>query len=131
MTIYLYDDLGLQQNFKFPEKFLEVMYASAVPYPRPWSYILEFPDYARFWFRQAQTQYVDRCIVPFAIRDDNDDVACFDGNDHSGDPKVHIVHFFASAGWEDRGSYDNFEAWQKMAKQESIEYQRSQADNES
>lgn len=41
----------------------------------------------------------NRCLIPFAKRDDNDDIACFElGKGES----VIIIHDFASHGFEDR-----------------------------
>ena len=51
-------------------------------------------------------------LFPFARRDDNDDIACWE-KDKPG--KVVIIHDFASSGWEQRQIFDNFEDWYKFA----------------
>jgi hypothetical protein len=50
--------------------------------------------------------------VPFARRQDNDDVACWDSDGHD----VAVVHDFATPGWEQRGHrFPNFTAWLRKA----------------
>lgn len=48
--------------------------------------------------------------IPFAVRQDNDDIACFEAD--SGE-EVLIVHDFASSGWELRRKYRGFWDWFK------------------
>ena len=61
-------------------------------------------------------------LVPFARRLDDDNVACFDVSEKSASPKVKIVHDFASSGWEDRGEFNDFEAWLNAAKEQAKEW---------
>ena len=61
-------------------------------------------------------------LVPFARRLDSDDVACFDVSEESSSPKVKIIHDFASAGWEGRGSFGDFGAWLDSAKEAAEEW---------
>jgi hypothetical protein len=68
-------------------------------------------------------QYPARQLVPFALWEGSDDVACFDGGAESGDPVVYYVHAYASPGWEDRGHVRNFAEWLEAAKEESSKYQ--------
>ena len=69
-----------------------------------------------------KNRYPERQLVPFARRDDGDDIACFEigkGN------KVQIVHDFASAGYEQRKEYDCFWDWFKDAVEEMIKEDES------
>lgn len=51
-----------------------------------------------------------RDLVPFAYRQDNDDIACFEkGYTES----VLVIHIGASPGWENEGSYSSFDEWFK------------------
>lgn len=63
-------------------------------------------------------RYPNRKLVPFARRDDSDDIACFEVGK---EPKVQIIHDFASEGYEQRGEYEGFWDWMKMAVDELIE----------
>lgn len=58
-------------------------------------------------FRGLQKRYPGRRLYPFARRDDNDDVACFE-DDNS---LVHIIHDFADIGWEQKEVFPTFVAW--------------------
>ena len=62
-----------------------------------------------------KSRYPNRKLVPFARRDDNDDIACFEVD--KGE-RVQIIHDFASVGYEQRGEYDSFKDWVKAAIEE-------------
>ena len=59
-------------------------------------------------FRGLQTRYPERTLYPFARRDDNDDIACFEDVDST---LVHIIHDFADSGWEQREVFPTIDAW--------------------
>lgn len=82
-----------------------------------------------FWYLMPKEQvperihglierYPNRKLIPFARRDDCDDIACFEIGKGS---RVQIIHDFASEGWEQRGEYDDFWAWMQVAIEELIE----------
>ncbi|MFF1019960.1 hypothetical protein ACFYLI_19220, partial [Proteus mirabilis] len=58
-----------------------------------------------WWFKK---RYPNRNIIPFAHREDNDDVACWDKNSRH---QVIIIHDFASEGYEYVGKFDSFWDW--------------------
>ena len=58
-------------------------------------------------FRGLQKRYPGRRLYPFARRDDNDDVACFEDDDNS---LGNIIHDFADIGWEQREVVPTFDA---------------------
>ena len=70
----------------------------------------------------ALAQRYDRNLVPFAYRQDNDDLACFEK--YCG-TEVKIIHNHASKGWEDEGSYPSFSAWLEAVEAESIDWLRN------
>ncbi|WP_253951761.1 hypothetical protein M1D51_17215 [Arthrobacter sp. R3-55] len=63
-------------------------------------------------------RYPDRNLIPFARRQDNDAVACWD----VGTGTVAIVHDFASPGWENQGEFEHFDAWLHSAIEDLIEF---------
>lgn len=67
------------------------------------------------------SRYPERTLVPFARRQDNDDVACWE----SGGRKVVIIHDFASPGWEQQGEFGDFHAWLRQAIDELIDWQET------
>lgn len=129
MGMYLYAKTDLPDDFKYPDAYIDIMSLGVIPDLEPWSFICEFKESASFWMSEMKKQYPTRKLVPFAKLNYSDDIACFDGEDISGDPIVYYVHAFASAGWEDRGYTDSFAEWLKMARLESASYKAEQAEN--
>jgi hypothetical protein len=68
--------------------------------------------------RGMAKRYPKRRLLPFARRQDNDDVACWDLD--TG--KVAIVHDFASPGWEAREEFPDFNSWLHSAIDDLIEF---------
>jgi len=117
----------LPKGFKYPKSFLQLIdieNIKDVPYPEPIYFLGEFPKSVKQWDKNIKKQYPTRILVPFAKNENTDDVFCFDGTDTSGNPKVYIVHTFASPGWEDRGSYKNFDEWYEDIQEFSREYNK-------
>ena len=69
-------------------------------------------------FLGLRNRYPDRLLVPFAVRQDNDDVACWDIDQGN----VAVVHDFASPGWERRGEFPGFYDWLRQAIEDLIEF---------
>lgn len=122
MMAYLYDKKFLPKKFRFPQSFIDYVSCDPIPYLEPWWFLCKFQKNADFWLNEVKRQYPNRVLIPFAKMEDSDDVACFDGEDKSGNPKVYYVHTFAASGWEDRGYVNNFEEWLKEAEAESELY---------
>ena len=53
-------------------------------------------------------RYPDRKLIPFARRDDCDDIACFDVDIPD---KVLIIHDFAKNGYELKKTYNDLSEW--------------------
>lgn len=114
VTVELFDINEIYPDFHYPASFLKAIDLN----------LLDFD----FWYFMPNDQvleringlkkrYPNRKLIPFARRDDNDDIACFEvGKEH----KVQIIHDFASEGWEQRGEYDDFWSWMKAAVDELI-----------
>jgi hypothetical protein len=69
-------------------------------------------------YKGMNERYPNRKYIPFARRDDSDDIACFE--EGKGET-VFIVHDFADEGYEQRKTYDNIWLWMKAAIDELIE----------
>ena len=107
----LYSSDKLPTGFRYPE--LLVHFSSTG----------EFPEIYPWWFIDATSKagelsYSNRLkdgphLIPFAkVDDDRNDIACFDGLDTTGDPKV-LMRILDDS---DRSySYSNFEEWCKAA----------------
>ena len=55
--------------------------------------------------------------VPFSYY-----IACFDGEDLSGQPHVLIIHAYASEGWELHATYASFDKWLEEAMVQNAEW---------
>jgi hypothetical protein len=66
-------------------------------------------------------RYPDRKLVPFARRQDNDDVACWDLAKGGG--TVTIIHDYASPGWEQRDEFSGFNDWLRRAIEDLIAFE--------
>ena len=108
----------LPTGFKYPSSYCNFT-SKELPDIEPWGCFDYMLEHRYKWMNK---RYPESTLVPFARRYDNDDVACFDGSDTSGDPRVLLIHDFASPGWEDRGKFNNFLEWLEFAKKESEEW---------
>ena len=76
-----------------------------------WWWMFQNKDLAIYWNDTLRDQFPKRKLVPFAKHGASDDIACFDGADISGNPKVLIIHAFCEPGWELRGEASNLSEW--------------------
>lgn len=120
--IYIYQSAMLPAGFSFPSDYLSFVKADKRPDLGPWWFLCDMPSVADFWINELERQYPGRMLVPFAKLEHTDDVACFDGFDSSGNPRVHYIHAFASVGWEKRGVVDSFSDWLEQAEKDRRAY---------
>lgn len=107
-------------KFKYPDSFLKAMELNLLDFDL-WYIMDEKRVIDRL--KGLKERYPDRKLMPFARRDDNDDIACFELD--KGE-KVQIIHDFASAGYEQRKEYNDFWDWLEEAIKEMIEYNRDE-----
>ena len=109
-------DVGsLPDGFEYPRQFIRVVELGLTDL-EPW-HILEGEH---LWDRDEglKIRYPTRVLVPFAERQDNDDVACWEPLVGDG---VVIVHDFASPGWESRRPrFASFYDWLRQAVEDLI-----------
>ena len=122
MDHYFLTENDLPKNFVYPESFVKyIKYDTEVKELEP--YILfRNKDDTQTFNGVVKEQYPSRVLVPFGKDNYSDDVFCFDGTDISGNPKVYIVHTYASPGWEDRGYVEDFNAWLRFAQEAQDAY---------
>jgi hypothetical protein len=111
-------DDELPTGFEYPRQFLRIVELGLMDL-EPW-WILEGKLLRGRW-EGIQKRYPARRLIPFARRQDNDDVACFDLD--SGN--ISIIHDFASPGWEQRGVGKEFPTvydWLRRAMEDLIEF---------
>ena len=105
-------------DFQYPESFVKAIELNLLDFDL-W-YIMD-EERALNRLKGFKERYPNRKLIPFARRDDNDDIACFELG--KGE-KIQIIHDFASSGYEQRKEYNDFWAWLEDAIKEMIEFNR-------
>ena len=105
----------LPDGFNYPPEFIRVVELGLTDLEPWWIF-----DGELLWRRAAnlRRRYPDRRLVPFARRQDNDDVACWD----LAEGDVVIIHDFASPGSEQRARFPDFYSWLRQAIDDLIEH---------
>jgi hypothetical protein len=111
-----YTKIQLPVEFNFPMEFRKIIELNIVNI-EPW-YIMN-AERIETRINGLKEKYPSRCLIPFAKRDDNDDVACFELGQ---DKKVFIVHDYASPGWEQHKIFEDFWSWFRKAIEDMIEF---------
>lgn len=99
------------EGFLYPERFQRVLAQQPLPEIDPFMWTSEYREQTLNWAGIVAKQFPERSLVPFAKHGDTDDVFCFEGTDHTGDPPVLIIHTFTTPGWEYRGQWASFDDW--------------------
>lgn len=114
--VVLFTDTELPGGFVYPRQFKRIIDLGIVDL-QPW-YILEGAP-LRELAAGLRARYPERTLIPFARRQDNDDIACWEVG--TGD-SIFIIHDFASSGWEERGRFATFYDWVRCAVEDMIEF---------
>ncbi len=137
---FLYQTPILPSAFEFPQSFLTVANRTQQPDLIPWQFLfLDMPRSLSYFGAMLQ-KYTDKPLIPFAIVDDKTGLynggfvvlACFDGDDKSGNPKVYF-HDYSSAKrveWAHRYSLASFSDWLRVAEEESARFRADLEDQD-
>lgn len=101
---YLLSSSELPTGFVYPHEFLRIVDLGLVNL-EPW-YIL-YDQFLTDRYEGLRDRYPDHTLIPFAARQDRDDVACWGERP----PNVIVIHDFASPGWERRATFPDFYSW--------------------
>jgi hypothetical protein len=114
----------LPSGFRFPPRYLSIITASEeLPNLDPWWFLAMRRQTAEFWLETVREQYPSRQLIPIAKNDQfGDTLACFEGTDTSGNPAVHLIHAYTEPGWEQRGTWANFDEWYRDAEYDAAEF---------
>jgi hypothetical protein len=135
---FFYESPILPSGFALPRSYVELARAAISPDLEPWTFLFSSMARSLQYYGAMLLTYPDKPLVPFAMASDqsgyfNDGyvvLACFDGDDRSGDPKVYI-HDYADPkrdSWQERYVLRNFDEWSRVAKEESDRYKAELAD---
>jgi hypothetical protein len=105
----------LPPDFEYPREFIRVVELGLTNL-EPW-WIVQ-GQLLRDRFQGLRKRYPARNLVVLAVRQDNDDVACWDIDEG----KVVVVHDFATPGFEQRGEFPGFYDWLRQAIEDLIEF---------
>lgn len=100
----------LPQGFSYPPEFLRIV-ELGLDDLEPWGII--DGRFLKMRHNGLRERYPHRNLVLFAVRQDTDDVACWDADANDG--LVLIVHDWASSGWEQRQVFPSFYHWLQAA----------------
>jgi len=115
-TLDLLTEQEKPQGFNYPLQFNRVV-ESGLGDLEPW-YWLEGQS-LRGTLLGLMERYPERRLIPFARRQDNDDVACWQVDTRD---EVFVIHDFASSGWEQRAQFSTFYDWLRRAVEDFIEF---------
>ncbi|MCD9141799.1 hypothetical protein [Streptomyces albireticuli] len=107
----------LPGRFAYPKEFLRAVESGLVGL-EPW-WLLEGRN-LRARAAGMRERFPGRRLVPFARREDNDDVACWDLDSGS----VRVIHDFTAPGWENRREFVDFYAWLRAALEDFMEFEQ-------
>lgn len=106
----------LPPTFEYPAEFVRIVELGLVNL-EPWW--IEGGNTLRQRASGLKLRYPTRALVPFASRQDNDDLACWDLSEPG---RVVIVHDFARPGWEAQGEWPDFYSWLRQAVEDLIDW---------
>ncbi len=107
---------SLPLDFEYPPEFIRTVELGITDL-EPWKVLTG--ERLRFTYVGLRKRYPGEEYIPFAARQDNDDIACWQRTP----PEVLTVHDFASPGWEKQGRLlPNFHAWLRVALEDCIEW---------
>lgn len=106
----------LPAGFNYPRQFEHIVELGLLDL-EPW-YVLQGKA-LRDTRAGLSQRYPERRLVPFARRQDNDDVACWQASESDS---VFVIHDFASVGWEQSASFSSFYDWLRQAIEDLIEF---------
>lgn len=104
--------------YKYPEAFNKIIELNLVDFDI-W-YLIEEGQATRR-YQALKERFPNRKLIPFARRDDNDDIACFE-IEKGG--KVELIHDFTTEGFEQKREFEDLWEWIKFAVDEMIEENR-------
>lgn len=106
----------IYSNFKYPKEFIKIINLNLLDFD--FWYIMD-EEQVKMRIMGLKKRYPSRKLIPFARRDDCDDIACFEMG-YENKVNVQVIHDFASDGFEQRKEYTCFWEWFKDAIDELI-----------
>lgn len=105
----LLDQTDLPMGFEYPQAIKKIVELNLTNF-EVWHFFDK--DSAKTRRDGLAKRYPQRSLIPFARRDDNDDIACFENGMND---QVFIIHDFSSPGYEQRETYKTIWDWLRFA----------------
>lgn len=131
MKPFFFNTSIIPVGFCFPHSYESMLVSEMWPKIEPWEFLAKDMPSSLYYYGAMLSKFQDSPLIPFAIICDesgfyNDGyviLACFDGSDLSGEPKVRIYDYGKPkiSPWENV-CYPSFLAWLDFAKNESEFY---------
>jgi hypothetical protein len=131
MEPFFYKTPIIPTGFCFPRTYENMLISGLWPQVEPWAPLAADMPSSLYYYGAMLSKFQEAPLIPFAIICDgsgfyNDGyvvLACFDGSELSGEPKVRIYDYGKPkiSPWENM-SYPSFLAWLEAAKKESERY---------
>jgi hypothetical protein len=102
----------------YPEELLSLVRSETVAFV-PW-HLIKVEIEMRLRHAARLKSRLGRELIPFAYRQDREDLACFEKGRGQA---VIIIHDNTDPGYEDEGSYPSFAAWLQAVRAEAAEWE--------
>ena len=110
-----YPSKKLPKGFKYPVLYLELISSNKIDI-YPWWLIDSKTKAGELFYKVSQLN--GKNLIPFAKIDIDDDVACFDGNDNSGNPSI-----IMNCSTPDRSyCFKDFSQWFEQVQKDIVKY---------
>lgn len=118
----LYAVEKLPSGFRYPDKLIKIAASANCLDIYPWWFVDAISDTGRLFYEVRQPGR--RNLIPFAkVDDDRDAIACFDGDDLSGNPRVLLL--VSDENWDPPQSFVDFDSWLDAAVNEAAHGRKS------
>lgn len=114
--IDLLSEKDLPEGFKYPADFLWIVNLP-ITNLKPWIFHSGIGLQKRF--EGIKERYPNRKLIPFAFRQDCDEVACWDLHDKG---RIKVIEDFSRANIAEDIVYDTFFDWLQQAMHDMIEF---------
>ena len=105
----LYNIDAIYRGYVYPAEYAKIVKLNLLDFEK---WYLMSNEQIDTRIKGLKSRYPSRDLIPFARRDDNDDIACFEVGKSD---RVQIIHDFAGQGFEQRKEYECFWDWFRAA----------------
>lgn len=109
--MYFIEESAIGKEFSYPDDYVNFVNSCCELEP-PWWLLGKRPNFTVRCFKILNEDLrSEKTLIPFAKSDDSGDIACFDGDDRTGHPKIYFYtgeDDLGNVSWSSRYSIDSF-----------------------